>query len=1175
MNFKSKGKQLNLKTIFAFLFLIVISFCSMFCNPINVSAHDAYFLGITFDTDSCRYIGTVVFEENGWSGSSHAEAEISTEFYLLIRGEDTTQSQFNVDYGTTASADILTAWSFYDKDDFDNDRELLFTFPGFHTKGIATDALNADGSDEKLATRVCNTLIPQLNACINWIMQKSGQERTSDNVRDLSNNIAKTVKTTNDLSSSSGNVTVNGKTVSFETGLDNDDLPESVKEGIPKGFSSKDYVKVTIDGDEQYFIYQCWKGYQYPAYGGSENPDKSNADDGDPYARDVSQGDWYKDVCKGNGVYKIGWNAIILQAHFNLDVLNTGFSNMGEILPSSMLIEAIAGLCDWAITTIRSFLGLYELDDLMLNKGTRGSVYSMGLFPNAWVGPIMVLHVVCQIVAWSIMGFAIIKMLMKRQLATVNIGEKMNMMNELKNLAICGFLLGSFPLVFNMLARINITLVDLFGSTTQFSYLIGSFNTISQVSLGSILVSFFGLALSIYFNFFYVLRAITLAILYGIAPLCIYTLALGGKYSKVFGAWMKELLSNIFTQTIHAIMIAFFTSVIGGGGITSFEMCVVLYSFIPLTKFVKQNVFQAGDGIGGSAGALAGGAMGAAGAAAGAAKGGGGGSSHAPSSGGPSGGGNSKGGGAATGIAADRMAKAKDPSRGLTGNSLKDDAQLGNNTGVGGAIKNFAANHEKTAGAAEKVKNMADSSKGYSSGPTMTSLDGSKMGNPNLKSQTLARADGHLLGGARTRTAGIAKGIASSAAHVAGGAVMGAMALGVSSFDERAGSRMMSNAATHMGNGINGGYSAIKNNIGGDKDISRQLKSHGVSEIRDDGKNVYKTYDGISYDSKQQKLTGDGLARLSESEKTSLTNLARAQDKNSTMSDEERAHYNTFAAKNGIKLGSVEDKKTGGTNLAMSIDKNIATANGRQSDYVSYGHAAPTFSKKPQTASEKVADMKAQQELQKANTIQMGSQSIDTSNMQRTESGIVLPEGMRPPKTNVGDSSESSSTSPTNGGTSKPEIILDGGRGSGSSGSKPQIIIPNSGNNGAKPQIVTPNGGGTNPNPTPSPNPGPKPQPNPNNDMGDGSNRPMGGNNNPTPTPKPTPQPQQPLHNDMDDDDYYEKVNPKQKNGFEPSYRSEIVDADGYSVGGDETGSQKDIEAWLKMQEIERQQRGF
>lgn len=123
---------------------------------------------------------------------------------------------------------------------------------------------------------------------------------------------------------------------------------------------------------------------------------------------------------------------------------------------------------------------------------------------------------------------------------------------------------------------------------------------------------------------------------------------------------MKELLSNVFVQSIHALMIAFFTSVSAISGLRTFESLVVLYSFIPLTKFVKQNVFQSGEGITGMAGGLTSGLTGAAsGFAAGAASGGGGGgSSSRGASGGASN--NSGGGGtfgSGTGMMADKMAK--------------------------------------------------------------------------------------------------------------------------------------------------------------------------------------------------------------------------------------------------------------------------------------------------------------------------------------------------------------------------------------------------------------------------------------------------------------------------------------------------------------------------------------
>lgn len=957
------------KNIIIFLIMMLLTFCMLSINTIKVSAHDAYFLGIAYDSDSKRYIGTISFQSNSVIGDNHAECGVSTEFYKIDFNSSNNFKIPTPDYDNiTSDTDLQDAWETINKKDFENDKELLFSFPGFHTKGIITEKLDANGADGILVERVCNTLIPQLNACLDFIITESGKTPTANEVRTIAAKLVNAVDTTNANGNIAASEDIAGTTVKFSKLDENNKDDKKVLKDRPEGITKDDYVKVTINGKSGYFIYQCWKGYSYPKTN-EENSDisKDNAvhtkSDSksmqkDPYARDTSQGNWYKKVADGNSVYKIGWDAIVGQAHFNLDVMGVQFSNLGDILPTSALISAVASLCDWAITGIRSFLGLYALDELMLNQGTREISYTMGLFPNGWVGPIYLMYVVCTMIAWGIMGFAIIRIFMKRQLATINVGEKMNIMNELKNLVICCFLLGAFPFVFNMLARINNSLVSLFGSTTEFSKYMNSFYSLSQVNLGSILACFFGLALQIYFNFFYILRAITIAILYAIAPLCIYTVVLGGKHSKVFGAWMKELLSNIFVQTIHALMIAFFTSVSAISGLKTFESLVVLYSFIPLTKFVKQNVFQSGDGIGGAAAGLSSGFKNtAAGFASGlAGGGGGGGSSKGNSSGGSSGGavGGAFSGG--TGIAADRMAKSNDKSRAPRGNSFKDNAELtgnkansvlanwsnGQNASGTGSTNKVA---QKIGRVAANASNLYDKANGYSNASNIIGKDKKPVVNPNLKMQWAARPDkdGNIKipGAGLSVPKNIAKNAISAAGTIIGSTAMAGMALGTASYDEANGSRMMRNTASfagsHLSKSAGGVYSSFKN----DKELKQYLRNNGVVGWGSNGQQdcavmnmkVKKDNAGnvLGLDEATKPLT------MSEKEFEQHDKIYKAFNGIGNMSADERTYWVTKAQSRGL------DYAREGDNLAITIDKNNAQyqRNGLEMLHSSYAPYVP------------------------------------------------------------------------------------------------------------------------------------------------------------------------------------------------------------------------------------------
>lgn len=1053
-------KQKAFKRILAMFFAVLLTFCSLSVGSIEAEAHDAYFLGVAFDSDSCRYIGTVSFQSNELIGDNHAESDITCDFHKLYTESGGVPI---IDYGSSID-DMEAQYPNYKKDSsFDNDKELLFTFPGFHTKGIATHKLNANGSDELLAERINNTVLGGLNSAIDFICEQTDSSRTnSKEIRNLAAILANKVPTNKEgTSSGSASFTWGGSTISVNYG--NSTLPSSAnieEKNIPKGFTPNDYVEITVNGKSACFVYQAWKGYKYPGYSDSSNNNHVD-EEVDPYARDVTGNDWYQDVGK-NGVSKIGWDALVLQAHYNKDVCGVEFSNLGTILPTNALISAVASLCDSVITGIRSFLGLYALDELMLNKGTRGLAYSMGLFPNGWVGPIYLMFIVCLMLAWGVMGFAVIRIFMKRSLATINVGEKINIMNELKNLAVCCFMLGAFPLIFNMLARINYSLVALFGSSTEFTEVIKSFYTLSQANFGSIIACFMGLALQIYFNFFYILRAITIAILYGIAPLAIYTIVLGGKNAKVFGAWSKELLSNIFVQSIHALMIAFFTSVSAVSGLKTFESIVVLYSFIPLTKFVKQNVFQASDGIGGMAAGLSDMARGGAQAAVGAATGGGGGGSSSGGSsnggaGGQGGAGGSFGGsgGASTGILADRMAQSKTPGQRNVMNSFSDNAAANVTNPIANKASNWVDGEHSTkvggaiAGAANRMRDIKDNAAGYGKHQeglhTLNPDDSTFSDMPGKQRSLGSTATGGRV--ALGRTAGVMKNIAKAGGSaLLAGAEMG-MALGASSYGGQGADRMFKQASARLGGSVGSLKEGLNIATGkNDKQHLQHMKNHGVQSMADDSKYLYKTMD---VDYINGKLVGKGTERMSDAEKTTLLNHCRAVDPKSNMSKQERAFYQTQMARTGEHIAVATAGKNSGDlrdgQIVLKYDKAIMNQN-RATDYVTYGSAMSEYHEAPKSAVQELAEQKAQSEIHDLNHTNFEGKDYEKNG------SLWVPNG----------SSESPSPSSPSG-SPNPSPVLE--------------------NETKKKEIIMPDGGTHKVNPTKNPRPiedeDLKPQPKP------------------------------------------------------------------------------------------------
>lgn len=538
---------------------------------INSYAHNSYFVAIGVDDSSFSYVPTIVYEENSFVGSNHREVELGD--FSKTTGSFTVP-EVKVD-GNSTEESLSKAYSGV-VGKGDSSKGLIYTFPPVHGEGLSTllNKVDANGEDERLANKFVDTLFPALNDALNFVIMESGIKDglTGNQFRIYASQLANAVE------NRGGTINIGGTNLTISA-----ESPSKILSGL----TEKDYVKLTAPSENSIIVpYRIAKGYK-----------GSNAE------RTGLEGDYLNKVENLDTEY-LSWKHIVLQGNYNADVKAITYSSMNEIVKPNQLTVMITGLFTSALSGLRSMLGLYPMEDLMLNTGVRSTTYFYGLMPKMWMNSAMLIHVVCLIVAISLIGFSFVRMLYKRQLQTMNIGERISLMEGFKNLILTSILLTSFYLIFVSMAHINTIFVDLFANSSNFSSYIGTTVTTNTGSIGAIIINLALFAVLVYFNFFYVLRAITVSLLFAIAPLCIYSLSLGGKYTQIFTNFMKELVSNIFIQTFHALCVAFFTSINSTSNMRTFEVIVVFYSFIPLTDFVRQNLFGLSGGITNQAGSL-------------------------------------------------------------------------------------------------------------------------------------------------------------------------------------------------------------------------------------------------------------------------------------------------------------------------------------------------------------------------------------------------------------------------------------------------------------------------------------------------------------------------------------------------------------------------------------------
>ena len=573
-----KTKQIILTFLFVIFFLVLSS------N--KVYANDAYFLAVTIDDASNCYRGEIINE----TGGDHREVNVAgfSKYFTNEHKMDSSKKLPN-----TPSDDTTDMTTYYGVDATGTNSHMYFTFPPIHSVGFLLERVDASDKDLALAQRVVDYPLAGLNDAISFIITNTGWKKneSKESIRDIGMH----------LGNYDTSFTVNGKTVTAKYPHHNETISQA-KDISNIGITKDDWMQLTVDGNTrntQFFVYQCNKGYYYA--------DATTAKSDPLYYMSSSRYSRYTEkLANSNEPKKMTWRMLVLQGNFNYDN-GTSYSSITNISAPSEFESLLTSLMNAIVNQIRTFLGLYSLDELMTNNGQRDSLYNLGMFPNTWTDSAILVHIICQMIAWALIGFSIVKMLWKKQLSTMNVSEKISLQEGIKNLILCGMLLGSFTLVFNFLARLNYRLVDLFtASTTSVNM---STAAGASSSFGGVLVSFLVLGLTIYFNFYYIVRAVQLAILYGIAPLCIYTLSLGGKVAGTFTTFMKELLGNLFTQSIHALCIAFFSNVFISGNTRAFEQIVIMYSFIPIGNFIRKKVFGLEDGVAGQATQLAQGAV--------------------------------------------------------------------------------------------------------------------------------------------------------------------------------------------------------------------------------------------------------------------------------------------------------------------------------------------------------------------------------------------------------------------------------------------------------------------------------------------------------------------------------------------------------------------------------------
>ncbi|MGG4495552.1 hypothetical protein [Brevibacillus reuszeri] len=161
-------------------------------------------------------------------------------------------------------------------------------------------------------------------------------------------------------------------------------------------------------------------------------------------------------------------------------------------------------------------------------------------------------------------------------------------MSMLFTMAFSMFLLGNIWILYDMMFLLNSVIVDTFRGMA-FQKLNGS-NFASGVDESSsailkLVLSLLMLGLSLWANFYYIMRKLMIILLMITGPVFI-TLSIYPHMRQVTSTWGRELFSNIISQSFHAIMLWIFI-VMSNTQQAWLLQVVFLATFIPLSEAIK------------------------------------------------------------------------------------------------------------------------------------------------------------------------------------------------------------------------------------------------------------------------------------------------------------------------------------------------------------------------------------------------------------------------------------------------------------------------------------------------------------------------------------------------------------------------------------------------------------
>ena len=311
------------------------------------------------------------------------------------------------------------------------------------------------------------------------------------------------------------------------------------------------------------------------------------------------------DCCveKGYPGEYVNWGMLVFEALNNIVLEGDEAITSVNVYSStpSQLERVLVSVFGSILDNLRSILGLWSMDDLLFNKGLHGSGYVGGVFPKNWESTVWALFLIMEVFAAMILMFGLINNILKKALSTMNTVARMHAMAQVQDLIVCAIALSLLPVILRVLLTLSKNFTDMVttmltsnaSATPEIKDMVTRFGAGSG-TLAGIIAQFLFFGVQVYFNFFYALRALTVAVLIVIAPIMVAMITVSDSRKQSTIMWAKELAANILIQPIHAFIMAVILLLPNSSH--GFDNLIALYALIPFTSMIKSLFFGSSGG---------------------------------------------------------------------------------------------------------------------------------------------------------------------------------------------------------------------------------------------------------------------------------------------------------------------------------------------------------------------------------------------------------------------------------------------------------------------------------------------------------------------------------------------------------------------------------------------------